>query len=225
MIELDLWQFPELSTEYINDKRVYVTPQGNKYFSVILGILSENSKGLRDWKERLGEEQAKRVAGIAARRGDGVHKICENFLLGLDYKKESNPITLSMFNTLKPILETNVDVVHGLEFAMFSDELQTAGRVDNLCKWNGVLSILDFKTASKPKLKNHIINYIIQTVCYAIMVEDYYMCDVPQVVILIAVENDNPQLFVENTSEWRDLVKKFFKSQSVRIFKENLLTA
>lgn len=224
-IEIDLWPFPELSTEYINGKRVYVTPQGNKYFSVttILGILSEGSKGLQEWKKRVGEQEAKRIAGIAAKRGDGLHKICENFLLGLDYKKDSNPATLTMFNSLKDILSKNVEKIHGLEFALFSDDLQTAGRVDSLCVWNGTLSILDFKTASRPKQKDHIINYYIQTVCYALMVEEYHQCTIPQVVILIAVEHDFPQIFIEPTDPWRESVRKFFKSRSVNEYKRNLL--
>ena len=73
-------EFPELVVHNIGGMRFYEAPDGNKYPS-ITSVLSKQpgkQKGLQEWRERIGEQQARIVSGKAARRGTAFHNICED---------------------------------------------------------------------------------------------------------------------------------------------------
>ena len=80
---------------------------------------------------------------------------------------------------------------------MHSDLLRVAGRADCIAEWDGVLSVIDFKTSNKPKKKEWISNYFQQTAAYAVMFEERTKIPVNQLVVLIAVDNHQPQIFIE----------------------------
>jgi len=80
---------------------------------------------------------------------------------------------------------------------MYSDHLRLAGTVDCVAEFDGRLSIIDFKTASKQKQKSYIENYFMQCAAYAIMFEERFDIPVSQIVVAIAVEDDEPQVFIE----------------------------
>ena len=88
---------------------------------------------------------------------------------------------------------------------MYSDRLRAAGTSDLICKYAGKPTVLDYKTSSKHKKEEWIENYFIQSTAYALMVKERYDLDIEQIVIMIAVEGDNPQVFVKDPS---DYVKK-----------------
>ena len=112
-----------------------------------------------------------------------------------------NIFTQEIFNTFKPILEP-IDNIHCQETRMFSHHLRLAGTVDCIAEYQGKLSVIDFKTASKPKKHDWIHNYFMQCSAYAIMYEEMTGIPVPQVVILVAVEDSEPQVFVEKRDPW-----------------------
>ena len=70
----------ELTTETINRKRFYVTPEGNKYPSITTVLSVRNKKGLFEWRKRVGEQVANHIARTAAARGTKVHHMCEDYL-------------------------------------------------------------------------------------------------------------------------------------------------
>ena len=89
------FEFPELVIHTHNGMRFYEAPDGNKYPSIttVLGKQPGKQKGLREWRERIGEEQARIVSGKAARRGTAFHNICEDYLNGVEdisHHKEKN---------------------------------------------------------------------------------------------------------------------------------------
>ena len=71
--------------------------------------------------------------------------------------------------------------------------------------------ILDFKTSSRLKEEKTIENYFLQATTYAMMIRELKGIEVPKLVILIAVENDLPQLFVKNTKDYEEQVIQVFK--------------
>ena len=196
--------YKELKTKNIDGKRHYVTPNGN-YPSVTTVTSLAIKDGIKAWRERVGEKEANKIASQAARRGTKVHKICEDYLnnINLNYE-EIEPINHFLFKQIKPILDIRLDEVYGLEVPLYSDFLRVAGRVDLVGMWNGKVSIIDFKTASKRKRRDWITNYFMQESAYAVMFEEMFDIPVSQIVTIIAVEADEPQLFVEKRDDWID---------------------
>ena len=197
--------FNELKTENINGKRHYVIPNGEKYPSVttVTGIAAR--AGIKAWREKVGEAEANKIASMAARRGTKVHKLCEDYLnnVELDYGA-IEPINHFLFKQIKPVLDTRLSEVYGLEVPLYSNWLRVAGRVDLVGMYDGKVSIIDFKTASKRKRRDWITNYFMQESAYAVMFEEMSDIPVSQLVTIIAVESDEPQVFVEKRDDHID---------------------
>ena len=181
--------------------RVYATPEGHSYPSVttVLGALPK--AGLDQWRARLGDAEADRVASAAARRGSELHLASEHYLNNEPHDFGVNFIGQHLFNTFKPLLEP-IDNIHCQETRLYSHYLKMAGTVDCIAEYNGRLSIIDFKTASRSKNHDWIHNYFMQCSAYAIMYEELTGIAVPQLVVLIAVEDDEPQIFIEKRNTW-----------------------
>lgn len=192
----------QLTTENLNGKRHYVTPEGNKYPSIttVLSILSRDS--IKAWRERVGADVANAISTKAARRGTKVHLMCEDYINNnLDIKKFL-PNEREMFSSIRPVMDECINNVHAQEVALYSDYLGVAGRVDCIAEYKGRLSIIDFKTSSKPKKVEWISNYFQQASAYAVMYEERTKIPVSQIVIMIAVEASEPQIFVRNRNDY-----------------------
>ena len=204
--------FPELIQETTETSRVYVTPSGNKYASVTT-VLSDYNKGVIDsWRNRVGEEEANAVSLKARTRGTAVHSAIEYYL---NNQKVPSDILLpnvkSLYVRLKPELD-KINNIHCLETRMFSDELRLAGTVDCIGQYDGVLSVIDFKTAKKPKKFDNIANYFMQGSAYAEMFREHTNIKIEQIVILIGVDSSNhAQVFVANPDDYLNELKLYIK--------------
>ena len=185
----------EVYTETINKKRFYVTPDGHKYPSITTVLSGRAKEGINAWRERVGEAVANQIMRTAAKRGTAVHELCEDYLNNKEYTLKHMPSNLNLFRTIKPILDKNVELVYHQEVPLYSDKLRAAGRVDCVCKWNGKDAIVDFKTSSKPKKKEWIQDYFIQATAYSLMFEYVTTYHIPNIVICMAIENNEPIVF------------------------------
>lgn len=202
----------ELGTEYIGGKRHYVLPNGRKYKSVTT-ILDERTDktALYEWRKRVGEEEANRISTQAARRGTSIHSIAERYVLNEeDYFRNEMPVNVETFKSIQAILNQHIDSIFGIELPLYSILLQTAGRCDMIAKFDDQLTIVDFKTSRKLKKEEWIENYFIQATCYSLMFEEIYKIKVPQLAIIIAVDNEDPQVFVRNTKDFYNRTKQIF---------------
>jgi len=197
-----------------NGTRVYATPDGQRYPSVTT-ILSEHGReAIEAWRARIGEAEANKISTRAASRGTRLHSYTESYLKNESIDFGANIFTQELFNTFKPVLSA-ISNIHCLETRLFSHHLRLAGTVDCIAEYEGRLSIIDFKTASKPKQHDWIHNYFMQCSAYAIMYEELTGIPVPQLVVLVAVEDSHPQVFIEKRNPWvpgllkyRDLYEK-----------------
>ncbi len=201
---------PELSfgirTENINGKRNYVTPSGELYPSIttVLGELTKAS--IQKWRERVGETEANKVSGKASRRGTSLHSVCEAYIQNEDgYLEGETPNIVELFKTIEPFFE-RVDNIHGVELALYSDHFGLAGRTDLIAEFDGTLSVIDYKTSNRPKKREWCENYFAQGAFYGVAYEELTSIPVPQVVIIMAVENESSQLFVEKRDDWIDKI-------------------
>ena len=179
--------------------RVYKTPSGLAYPSVTTVTGLHTAKGIAEWRRRVGNEEANRISGKASARGTRIHGYCEDYLRGNLF--EADIFDLEMFNSIKPLLD-QVDNIHCLEDPLYSDHLQVAGTVDCIAEFQGKLSVIDFKTSSKPKDRDDIHNYFMQTAAYAVAFEERTGIPIGRLVIIMAVDNDDPRLFIEKRDNW-----------------------
>ena len=73
---------------------------------------------------------------------------------------------------------------------------------DCIAEWNGELSVIDFKTASKEKNEDWIQNYFMQCSAYAEMFEERTGRPINQIVVAIAVANSDTQIFVKEKEDY-----------------------
>ena len=182
--------------------RRYITPDGVRYPSVttVLSVLSQD--GIEKWKKRVGEKEANRISSYAAKRGTNVHSIIEKYLDNEpNFEKSFMPHIISSLVDLKPVL-SRIDEIYLQECALYSNHLGLAGRVDCIAKFDGELSVIDFKTSRKPKKKEWIESYFMQCTAYAIMWEERTGIPITKLVVMVAVDDHEPQVFIEHRDNW-----------------------
>jgi genome maintenance exonuclease 1 len=208
-------QLQDLQSETFPDgKRYYKLPDGTKLPSVttVLGAIKKDA--IMEWRKRVGEAEANRISKKATGRGTNVHSLCEKYLNN-ESLGEMMPDAQEMFLSLKPLLN-RINNIHYQEQALWSTQLGMAGRVDCIGEFDGQLSVIDFKTSKKIKSKVQIEDYFWQTSAYALMYEELIGVPINNLVIIMAVEDEQPLLFQEKTEHHIDgLVKaiQFYKDQ------------
>lgn len=196
----------ELSTTTIDGQRHYVLHDGTTLKSVTT-VLSEklDKTALLEWKKKVGEEEAQRISVQAARRGTAIHTLAENYVLNQEQYIPPNtmPVNVASFKPIKKVLDEHVDNILGVELPLWSKALKCAGRTDLVAEFDGVASIIDFKTSKRLKKADWIESYFLQSTIYSMMFERMYSIAIPQIVILITVDDEiNAQKFVMNRSQF-----------------------
>lgn len=194
--------------------RKYITPSG-LYYPSITTVLSKtsNKPELEAWKRKVGEEEAKRVSGIATRRGTRLHNYLEDFLNNKTIEIKS-PSDKMQFESLKPELLANVNNIRHQECHLYSDYLQIAGQVDCIADYIGKLSVIDFKTSKERRHEQDILDYFIQSTFYALAYQELTGIKITQIVIMMMVDYDKPQVFVENINPYIKILIE--KSKEIR---------
>jgi len=195
-------EFEELPTVTEDGKRFYKTPDGILYPSVTTITSQMGKDSILAWRKRVGEVEANKISTQASSRGTRMHGICEDYLCNKQFKSSIMPDAMAMFKSIQPILDECIDDVHAIEAPLYSHHLRVAGRVDCVAKYNGKLSIIDWKTSSKQKDEKWILNYFMQCSAYAVMFEERTSIPVSQLVVIIAVAGDNPQVFVKKRNDY-----------------------
>lgn len=196
-------ELKDMVSEDTENGRVYHTPEGVDLPSIttVLSILSR--AGIAAWKKRVGEEEANRISRIASTRGTKVHEIIEKYIDNKeDFKDGYTPDIIGSFLALKPILDNRIGRVFAQEAPLYSNHLGVAGRVDCVAEFDGKLSIIDFKTSRKKKYPSMIKNYFMQESAYSIMWEERTGQPITQLVTIIAVDDHDPQVFIEHRDNW-----------------------
>ena len=197
----------ELSTTNINGKRCYITPDGQNYPSITTVLSEYKKEGIIAWRKRVGEQEANKISTKASRRGTKVHKLCEDYLNNELSFKDFTPDNVEMFKGIQPFLN-EIEIVYAQERTLYSHHLKTAGRVDCVGKFRGKDFIIDFKTSNKPKKWEWIDNYFMQGAGYSVMWEEMTKMPIPNIAIIIAVADDEPQVFLEKRD---NCIEKFIE--------------
>jgi len=199
----------EMTAEMVEGKRVYLTPEGKKYPSVTTVISSnpKKAKAIARWRKNVGEEKANNITKRSTTRGTHFHSIVEDYFnnkLDLNDYKEY-PLPVVMFKNSRDSLN-KINNILLQEAALYSDHLELAGRVDCIAEYNGVLSIIDFKTSAKEKKEQYLYDYFVQETAYACMLLERYKLRVKQLVTIVSCEDGETQVVI------RPLKKEYLAS-------------
>lgn len=181
-------------------KRYYTLPNGKQVPSVTTVIGAMKKQSIMEWRRRVGEEAANKISRQATQRGTNMHTLCERYLNNDSLGSDIMPDAKEMFLSLKPFLN-KINNIHYQEQALWSETIGMAGRVDCIGEYNGILSVIDFKTSKKIKRKEDITDYFAQCVAYAAMYEELVGNPIEQIVILMAVQDNPPLVFIEKTAD------------------------
>ena len=196
---------PELSTKNVNRKRFYLTPDGGIFPSITTVLQVRKREGLSEWRKKVGNDVANYISRTAAHRGTKVHHMCEDFLN----------------NQLRPFIKANINNIYAQECGLWSDKYKVAGRVDCIAEYNGVISIIDFKTSTKEINDEWNESYYIQASAYAEMFEERTGIEINQIVILVVTEDGVVQEFVKTKDEYLPMLVEAIDDFTTDWEKEN----
>lgn len=194
-----------LPTVEIDGKRHYVTPNGVKLPSVttVLGHFKKDK--IIEWRNKIGAEEADKITNRAATRGTKFHALMERYLCNEnDLFEDVMPDMKQAFKDIESTID-KIDNIHYIETPLWSERLGLAGRTDVIGEYDGVPSIIDFKTSVKEKKEEWIDNYFEQGTAYALMYKERVGIAIQQVVIIISVDGlTKPQVFIKPTIDYVD---------------------
>ena len=206
---------------YIQGKQLTDPGSGTRVYEIsnyrlpsvttILGATA-NKSFLKDWKAKVGEENAERIKNHSSARGTCMHKFLEHYVLGTgcvdltSIGQEARP----MADKIIEIGLAPVEEYYGSEVTLHYPGLY-AGSTDLVCLHNGMETVVDFKQANRPKKKEWIEDYYLQIAAYA-MAHDYvHDSRIQQGVIMVCTPDLYYQEFVVNGAELRRYKHKFLK--------------
>ena len=204
-------QLPKLKETKIDNKRFYVTPEGNKYPSITTVTGLRDLEGIKLWRARVGEVEANKISNESTTRGTILHNMAEKHLQNEIIHEDNYAYELmKLFKIIEPEL-AKINNIYVQEAALYSDELKIAGRVDCVAEFNNMLSIIDFKTSRKEKRKEWVTKYFLQATAYAEMWTERTKIPINQIVIIMTTMDGQLQLFIEDKDNWIELLKDEIK--------------
>ena len=113
-----------------------------------------------------------------------------------------------LFQQLSTKVLCNIDNIRAQECSLYSDKYKLAGRVDCIAEYNGILSVIDFKTASRERNDEYNQNYYIQASAYAEMFEERTAQSIDQIVILVVTEDGVVQEFIKDKKSFIPMIEE-----------------
>ena len=227
MGEKDLLEYENIGRKIKrNDKYTYVDAtrieeHGSRLYDVngsrlpsvttILGA-TKNQQFLKEWKAKVGEQEAERIKNLSSRRGTSMHKFLEHYVLGTGYDDltELGQKAKAMAEKVIEVGLTPVEEIYGSEVTLYYPGLY-AGSTDLVCIHNGKDTVVDFKQSNTPKRADWIEDYFMQIAAYA-MAHDYvHNSQIKQGVIMICTPDLYYQEFKVEGAELRSWKHKFLK--------------
>ena len=204
---------------YIDGKQI--NEDGGRLYDVagyrlpsVTSILSRTKDQgfLKEWKAKVGEQEAERIKNLSSVRGTAMHKYLESYIQEIGYEDltDTGKQAKSMSDKIIEIGLAPVDEYYGSEVTMYYPGLY-AGQTDLVCMHNGEDAIVDFKQSNRPKKKEWIEDYYLQIAAYA-MAHDYvHKSKINKGVIMVCTPDLYYQEFVLTGAELRQYKHKFLK--------------
>ena len=208
------YDYPKLERLDTEIGRHYLDSNNHPVPSVttILSGTSKSSAGIDQWRQRVGDEEADRVIKQSTDIGTAVHEAIEVYLNGDDWDNFTDePDQIMAKNITSKFISDGllgINEVWGLEVGLILDNLY-AGTADCIGNYNGVPSLIDFKTAKKIKRREWIEDYFLQGCAYANAHNVMFNTNIQQIVILMIDRDLIFQEFLVKPSEFNHLTRKW----------------
>jgi genome maintenance exonuclease 1 len=210
----DKFKYPILERVDTDIGRHYLD-SNNKAVPSVTTVLSGTSKskdGLIQWRNRVGEEEADRIIKQSTDIGTAVHEAIENYLNGKSWNnfEETHDQLLAQKISNKFIKDglKGITDIWGLEVGLVLDNLY-AGTADCVGEYEGIPTLIDFKTAKKIKKREWIEDYFLQGCAYANAHNVMFGTKIEQIVILMVDRNNIFQEFIVRPTEFNFLTRKW----------------
>ncbi len=211
-VDIDKTKLPKPKRRNVGGIRFYEI-DGQQYPSVTTILSLKKTEELKKWRESIGEDVATWEMRRAARRGNALHSLVENYIKG-ETPTIRDVLPLGMFRLIKPYVD-QIDNIHLLEHQMYSKKLTIAGQVDCIAEYDGKLSVIDFKSANKERQEAWVENYFLQTTAYAIMYEEIFGKPIEQIVVLLVAEDGAVQVWKKDPKDFQpkllESINDFYK--------------
>jgi len=187
----------------------YQTPKGD-IFPSITTILKktmsiEKQQNLQNWEEQeIASEYITRESSVI---GTQTHKLIENFLNETSSSEEFRLLSVAHFNNLIPFLQ-KINDIHGTELRLYSNAMKLAGTSDCIAKYDGELSIIDYKTKRSNQQEEWMTDHFIQGTAYSQMFKELTGIEIKQIVILVSSEKNTRMEFVKKAEDYVDLLNQ-----------------
>jgi genome maintenance exonuclease 1 len=212
--------FPKLRQCNLPSGRCYLAEDGANKGGILPSMTrilgSKPKPELEAWKKRIGEEEAARQSAIATVQGSHLHKLFECHLDNQTLPKYT-PNVAELWQYLRPWADQHITRVYAQEQDVASFALGAAGRLDLLADVDDVISVVDVKTAKRPKKAEWIEDYFIQGSFYAFAIYEATNKRVKvERVIFPIVNPEGIQVFettpAKHFDELRERIATFYKS-------------
>ena len=210
-----LYHYPPCVRSTTDGIRTYNV--GNEDLPSVTTILSatqteEKKRKLAEWRAIKGKAEADRIKQQAASRGSNMHLHLEKYILGeghLDLTEEGKTAQ-SMAQTVIDQGLGDLQEIWGSEVTLWYPGLY-AGATDVVGVYDYEDSIIDFKQANKPKRKEWIEDYFMQSAAYAMAHNQVYNTEISQCVILMCTPDNYFQKFQVKGKEFKEYKYKFLE--------------
>ena len=188
------------SVETPNGRR-YRTPDG--IFPSVTTVTGWKKRAFFAKWRRDNPEESKRVLS----RGTKLHSLIETYL-----RNSLTPTALleatgtneaDLFVSMQEDIN-RIGKIFAIEVPLWSKKVGLAGRTDCIGEFDGVPSVIDFKSSNYPKSEDAIQDYFMQATAYSLMWQDLTGQELRNIAILIGVEDGGSQVF---TADPRDYVE------------------
>jgi genome maintenance exonuclease 1 len=214
MLVKSKYEYPVLERVDLEIGRHYLDSNQKPVPSVttVLSATSKSKDGLIQWRNRVGEEEAERIIKQSTDIGTAVHEAIENYLNGKPWNnfEETYDQLLAKNISDKFIKDglNGITEIWGLEVGLLLDNLY-AGTADCVGEYEGVPTLIDFKTAKKIKKREWIEDYFLQGCAYANAHNVMFGTKIEQIVILMVDRNAIFQEFIVRPTEFNFLTRKW----------------
>ena len=192
-----------------DDGHYYQTPSGAIYPSITTILQKtqtlEKQQSLQNWREQ--ELASDYITQEAAIVGSETHKLIENYLNGEEIFEEFRLLSEAHFNNLLPFVN-KINDIHGIELRLYSDKMKLAGTSDCIAKYDGTLSVIDYKTKRSNQKEEWLTDYFIQATSYGVMFKELTGIKVEQIVILVSSEKNTRMEFIKNPDDYLELLEQ-----------------
>lgn len=201
---------PEVINKQTSFGRFYQSPNTYLWYPSVTTVTGyAKSAFFAEWRKN--PENAKKM-NASANKGTRVHNIIEKILQNDNTVLNNSDLFSKIIVDQMSGYLKKIQNIHYQEVCLWSDMMKMAGRVDCVGEYDGVLSVIDFKTSTKEKKEEWITNYFEQTSCYAVMHKERFGKSIEQVVVLITCDDGTIQEFVRPVKHYVPLLVKTIKN-------------